>query len=84
MKKRVPAHVREAKLEVWKNQLSKMMMAGTELVKEIQEIKRAPGPKPDNDKEKDKDVKGKGRWGKKGDATKEFTAEENTPTKDAR
>ena len=36
-------------------------MVGTELAKEIQEIKRAWGPKPDKDKDKDKDKEGKGR-----------------------
>ena len=37
-KKRAPANVREAKVEVSKNEFSKMMMVGNELAKEIQEI----------------------------------------------
>ena len=40
-KKRAPTHVREAKVEVSKDELSKLMMIGNELAKEIQEIKRA-------------------------------------------
>ena len=63
------------------------MMVGTELGKEIQEIKRAWGPKPDKDKDKEKDKekdrKGNGRWRKKGDAVNEVAAEEDTPTTDA-
>ena len=44
-KKRTPASVREAKVEVTKDELSKLMSVGTELAKEIQEIKRAWVPK---------------------------------------
>ena len=40
-KKRTPASVRVAKVEVTKDELSKLMSVGTELAKEIQEIKRA-------------------------------------------
>ena len=61
-----------------KDELSKLMMVGTELAKEIQEIKRAWRPKPD----KDKDKKGKGWWKKKGDAVAEVAAEEDTRTTD--
>ena len=57
-KKRTPASVREAKVEVTKDELSKLMSVGTELAKEIQEIKRAWSPKSD-DKNKDKGKKGK-------------------------
>ena len=74
-------------MEVSHDELSKLMMVGTKPVKEIQEIKRAWGPKPDKDndrdKEKDKDKKGKGRWRKKGDAVNPVAAEEDTPTTDA-
>ena len=52
-KKRAPANVREAKVEVSKDELSKLMSVGTELAKEIQEIKKALVPKSD-DKDKDK------------------------------
>ena len=38
--KRAPAGIREAKVEVDKDELSKLMSVGTELAKEIQEIKR--------------------------------------------
>ena len=63
--KRAPASVREAKVEVTKDELSKLMSVGTELVKEIQEIKRAWVPKSD-DKNKDKEKKGKKGGKKKG------------------
>ena len=75
-KKRTSANIREAKVEVSKDELSKLMMVGTEIAKEIQEIKRAWGPKPDKDKHK----KGKGLWRKKGDAVNEVAAEEDTRT----
>ena len=39
-KKRAPAGIRKAKVEVDKDELSKLMSQGTELAKEIQEIKR--------------------------------------------
>ena len=64
-KKRTSANIREAKVELSEEELSKLMMVGTELAKEIQEIKRAWGPKLDNDKDKDNDMKGSGRWRKK-------------------
>ena len=67
-------------MEVLKDELSKLMMVGTELAQKIQEFKGAWGPKPDKDKDKDK--KGKGRWRKKGDAVNEVAAEEDTPTCD--
>ena len=66
-----------------KDELSKLMMVGTEPAKEIQEIKRAWGPKLDKEKDKDNDRKGKSRWRKKGDAVNEVAAEEYTPTTDA-
>ena len=70
-------------MEVSKDELSKLMMAGTELPKEIQEIKRAWGPKSDKDKDKGKDKKGKG-WGKKkGDVVNGVSPEEDTPTTNA-
>ena len=65
-------------MEVSKNELSKLMMVGTELAKASQEIKRAWGPKPDENKDRDK--KGKGQGKKKRDAVNRFPAEEDTPT----
>ena len=41
LKKRASASVREAKVKVTKDELSRLMSVGTELAKEIQEIKRA-------------------------------------------
>ena len=76
-KKRAPANVRETKVEVTMDELSKLMSAGTELAKEIQEIKRAWVPKSD-DKNKDKEKKGKKGGKKKG--VNEVDAEESTPT----
>ena len=43
-KKRAPAGIRETKVEVTKDELSKLMSVGTELAKEIQEIKRTGSP----------------------------------------
>ena len=40
-KKRAPAGIRETKVEVSKDELSKLMSVGTELAKVIQEIKRS-------------------------------------------
>ena len=73
-KKRAPAGIREAKVEVDKDKLSKLISVGTELAKEIQEIKRNWVPRPDNknkennenDKNKDKDKKTTNRGQKKG------------------
>ena len=76
-KKRAPAGVRETKVEVTKDKLSKLMSEGTQLAKEIQEIKRSWVPKSD-DKNKDKDKKGK-KGGKK-KSVNELDAEESTPT----
>ena len=66
-----------------KDELCKLMMVGTELAKEIPDIKTAWGAKPDMDKDKDKDKKGKSRWRKKGDAVNEVAAKEDTPTTNA-
>ena len=44
-KKRAPAGIRETKVEVTKDELSKLMSVGTELAKEIQEIKKSWVPK---------------------------------------
>ena len=41
LKKRAPAGIRETKVEVTKDELSKLMSVGTELAKEIQDIKRS-------------------------------------------
>ena len=86
LKKRAPAGIRETKVEVHKDELSKLMSVGTELAKEIQEIKRNWVPRSDNknkehkekDKNKDKDKKGKKGGKKKG--VNEVDAEESTPT----
>ena len=75
-KKRAPVGIRETKVEVTKDELSKLMSVGTELPKEIQEIKKSWGPKMD-DKNKDKDKKGK-KGGKK-KSVNEVDAEESTP-----
>ena len=85
-KKRAPAGIREAKVEVDKDELSKLMSVGTELAKEIQEIKRNWVHRSDNknkennqnDQNKDKDKKPRNRGRKKG--VNEVDAEENTPT----
>ena len=82
-KKRVSAKISEAKVEVSKDELSQLMMVGTELAEEIEEIKRACGPKPDKGKARDRHNKGKGRSRKKGDAVREVAAELDTPTTDA-
>ena len=76
-KKRAPASIWETKVEVTKDELSKLMLVGTELTKEIQEIKWSWVPKSD-DKNKDKDKKGKKGGKKKG--VNEVDAEESTPT----
>ena len=84
-KKRAPAGIREAKVEVDKDELSKLMSVGSELAKEIQEIKRNWAPRSDNknkennqnDQNKDKDKKPRNR-GKK--CVNEVDAEEHTPT----
>ena len=76
LKKRAPVGIRETKVEVTKDELSKLMSVGTELAKEIQEIKRSWVPKSDN-KNKDKDKKGK-KGGKK-KSVNEVDAEESTP-----
>ena len=81
-KKRAPAGIRETKVEVTKDELSKLMSVGTELAREIQEIKKSWVPKSDDknkeNKEKDKDKKGKKGGKKKG--VNEVDAEESTPT----
>ena len=85
-KKCAPAGIREAKVEVDRDELSKLMSVGTELAKEFQEIKRNWVPRSDiknkenkeNDQNKDKDKKPRNRGKKKG--FNEVDAEENTPT----
>ena len=85
-KKRVPAGIWEAKVEVDKDELSKLMSVGTELAKEIQEIKRNWVPRSDNknkegnqnDQNKDKDKKPRNR--RRNKDVNEVDAEENTPT----
>ena len=75
-KKRAAVGIRENKVEVTKDELSKLMSVRTELAKEIQEIKRSWLPKSD-DKDKYKDKEGK-KGGKK-KSVKEVDAEESTP-----
>ena len=83
-KKRAPTGIREAKVDVDKDELSKLMSVGTELAKEIEEIKRNWVPRLDNknkeNKENDqnKDKKPSNRGRKKG--VNEVDAEESTPT----
>ena len=75
-KRRAPAGIRETKVEVTKEELSKVMSVRTELAKDIQEIKKSLVSKSD-DKNKDKDKKGKKGGKKKG--VNEVDAEESTP-----
>ena len=75
-KKHAPAGIRETKVEVTKDELSKLMSVGTELAKEIQEVKRSWVPRSD-DKNKDKDKKGK--KGRKKKNVNEGDEEESTP-----
>ena len=85
-KKRAPAGIREAKVQVDADELPKLMSVRTELAKEIQEIKRNWVPRSDNknkenkenEQNKDKDKKPGNRGKKKG--VNEVDAEENTPT----
>ena len=86
-KKRATAGIREAKVEVDRDELSKLVSQGTELAKEIQEIKRNWVPRSDNknkennqnDQNKDKD-KNKGNKGGRKKGVNEVDAEENTPS----
>ena len=70
-------------MEVDKDKLSKLMSVGTELAKEIQEIKRNWVPRSDDknkenkENDKDKDKKGRKRGKRKG--VNEVDAEESTP-----
>ena len=82
-KKRTSVIIREDKVGVSKDELSKLMIVGTKLAKDIQEIKRAWVPKADKDKNKDKDKKGKSRGKKERDAINGVAAEEDTLTTDA-
>ena len=73
-------------MEVDRDELSKLMSVGTELAKEIQEIKRnwvsmsdnKNKENKENDQNKDKDRKPRNRGRKKG--VNEVDAEKNTPT----
>ena len=75
-KKRAHVGIRENKVEVTKDELSKLMSMGTEVAKEIQEIKKSLVPKSE-DKNKDKDKEGK-KGGKK-KSVNEVDAKESTP-----
>ena len=80
-KRRAPAGIRDAKVAVDNDELPKLMSVGTELAKEIQEIKRNWVPRSDDknkENDKDKDKKGRKRGKKKG--VNEVDAEESTPT----
>ena len=85
-KKRASANIREDKVEVSREEFSKLIMVRTQLPKEIKENERPWEPKDDKEKDKDtvrdKDKKAKSRWKKKGDAVSEVAAEEDTPTTD--
>ena len=86
LKKRAPAGIRETKVEVDKDELSKLMSVGTKFAKEIPEIKRNWVPRSgdknkenkNNSKNKEKDKKGKKGGKKKG--VNEVDAEEITTT----
>ena len=73
-------------MEVDRDELSKLVSQGTELAKEIQEIKRNWVPRSDNknkrnnqnDQNRDKDKKPTRKGRKKG--VNEVDAEENTPS----
>ena len=82
LKERAPAGTLETKVEVTKDELSKLMSVGTKLAKKIQEIKKSWVRKSDDknqeNKDKDKDKKGK-KWAKK-KGVNEVDAEESTPT----
>ena len=87
-RKRAPAGIQEAKVEVDRDELSKLVSQGTELAKEIQEIKRNWVPRSDNknkennqndqNKDKNKTTRKEGRERKKG--VNEVDAEETSPT----
>ena len=85
-KKRAPAGIGETKVEVDKDELSELMSVGTELAKEIQEIKRNWVPRSgdknkenkENDRREDKNKTCRKEGKKKG--VNEVDAEESTPT----
>ena len=87
-KKRAPAGIREAKVEVDRDELSKLVSQGTELAKEIQEIKRNWVPRSDNknkennqndqNKDKNKTTRKERRERKKG--VNEVDAEKTSPS----
>ena len=54
-KKRAPAGIRETKVEVSKDELSKLMSVGTEFAKEFQEIKRNWIPESDDKNKENKE-----------------------------
>ena len=74
-KKRAPVRIRETKVEVDKDELSKLMSVGTKLAKEIQEIKRNWVPRSDN-----RNTENKGKKGGKEKGVNEVDAEESIPT----
>ena len=55
LKKCAPAGIRETKVEVTKDELSKLMSVGTELAKEIQKIRRNWVPKSDDKSKENKE-----------------------------
>ena len=66
LKKRAPAGIWETKVEVSKDDLSKLMSVGTELAKEIQEIKRNWVPRSDDKNEgeqRERQEQGQGQEG---------------------
>ena len=76
-KKRASAGIREAKVEVDRDELSKLMSQGTELAKEIPRSDNKKKENNQNDQNKDKEKKTRGGR-KKG--VNEVDAEKNTPT----
>ena len=79
-KKRAPAKVRETKVDVSIDELSKLK---DELSRKMQDIKRSWVPTQGKDKDKDKDKEGKLPWKEKGDGANEVSGEEKTATNDA-
>ena len=80
LKKRALANSWETKMDVSKDELSKLK---DKLAEEIQESKRSCSPKQEKDKDKDKDKKGKGQWEKKSNGANEVRVEEKSATNDA-
>ena len=81
-KERTSANIWEAKVEVSKHKLSKLMMVGTELAEEIQGLRDVSRTRT-RTKIKTSGKEDEGRWRKKEDAVSEVAAQEDTQTTDA-